>query len=436
MGSYEQALSMYRSIKVKKVRQNIVRYFFNMGCVLYKQNKIAEALASFKEGLLIEEAIATPSDKDAAMERLAFLGEFFPINSFQNLTPLLHQQQGLVLQNFLLNKKTHLNIANFLRDVGSRFYELNSYDLALISFEQALKMYRALSNQSNHINVACTLRAMGIVYRLIDQHEKALEHFRQALAIFYLLYGKDPKSRTFGIITHISATLISLKQYSEAVELRKQALAMCQVLYGSGPNEKIASELQDLGQTISWVNRTEAIRMIEQSLEMYIQVYQNKPHLKIAETLYLLGKYYAVSEDSARAIVFWRQALAMARDPAVYGNNPSELVDWIDKVAFSIMGEGSSSNEKCYKEARSLYFEEYNILSELHKGPHSNRARILRNIGVCYSKLDGNRAGVLWFKQSLDMYRSLYGKDDAHPDIVEILANIQSLGGSDSCVIS
>ena len=438
LSAYEQALSLYQSLKGKEAGPKTIETLFNVGCVLYRQKKYVQALDFFKQGVAVEEAIATTSGRDFPKERLSFLDDFFPQKSFQKVTSLEHEQQGLILQDFLWKKKSHPHIARTLRKIGALFWGPKLYNDALVFYEQAFKMYQALQNESSHMDIALNLRLQGMSSERLGESKQALAYFTLALAMLYSLYGEHSHGWITNTITWVATTLSSLGEHSEAIKLRRQALTTYQALHKGQPHKEVAEAIEYLCWTLSRNgDHIEAISMLEKSLAMYRDIYESKPHLKIVEMLHSLGNEYDRSKEPARAIILWRQALAMARDPVVWGNNPSGLVYWIDKIASCIFcQEAHPDNEKPYEEARSLYLEAFNIYHKLHKGAHEDKARTLMNIGACHQNLGQYNAALFWYQQSLSTYRKLHGKNNAHPDIVELLAKIKMAEDRDSCVIS
>ncbi len=228
-----------------------------------------------------------------------------------------------------------------------------------------------------------------------------------------------------GILLRVGSGEQDLVQFDVAIEHLNQALIIYRQTFGeSSSHPCIANTLNHLGIVYQAQGDTaRAIKFKEESLAMRHIVYASTPnHPSIANTLINLGNAYQAQGDTARAIKFYEDSLAMYR--IVYASTPNH-----PSIACTLINLGSAYQAEG-DTARAIKFKEDSLamyrIVYANTPNHPDIALTLNSLGSAY-QAEGDTARAIKFNEdSLAMYRIVYASTLNHPRIVLTLNNLGS----------
>lgn len=220
------------------------------------------------------------------------LSHHYPDSAFRLLKEIYSQA---------IEKKDAIATGIALAQMGNICCDLGNYPKALEFHQKADKIFR---EQERTDLQAANLNDMGVVYYHNRQISVAQRQHNTALGIY--LHNKDNKglADTYGKTGHLYE---KLKNYDSAFYFQRLALQQYRLL---GEQKGVAKIYENIGSIYEDLNRFDSARAYYMhSYELYIQLNEE---VAVIEVLNNLGDLYRKTGNYANAMLFTRQALALA----------------------------------------------------------------------------------------------------------------------------
>ena len=249
----------------KTVRQspNSARAHNNLGMLLARKGRYAEAESLIKRALAIKEKALEP-DHPFLARRLNNLAKLYKAQGRYAEAEPLFRRALAIFEKVPGPDRFHLatlyNLAKLYKAQGNYAKVEPLYKRSLAISEKALG--------PDHPNVAQSLKNLAALYRFQGQYPKAEPLYKRALAIWEKALGPDhPNVGTS--LNNLAVVYQAQGRYSDAEPLLKRALAIREKALGTD-HPKVASTLRNLAEIYTKMGRDdEAEKLMERAKRIW-----------------------------------------------------------------------------------------------------------------------------------------------------------------------
>jgi CHAT domain-containing protein/uncharacterized protein HemY len=332
IGSYQQALNIYRDIKDRLSEGNTLG---NLGKTYESLGKYDEAIASHSQSLAIAQEIG---DRRGEAESQINLGVVYRARG-NYAKAIAYHEQSLVITREIGDRRGE---GSSLGNLGMNYYAQGDYVKAIDYHQQRLVIareikdrqgegnamgnlgnaYRSQGNYAKAIEyqekrLAITreikeirgegqaLGFLGLVYRALGDYPKSIDYYQQSLAIAIKINDRLSKAKSLG---YLGNAYYDLGNYNEAIKYHQSSLEAAQEISDRRGEGKSLAYLGNAYEAQG--NYDKAISYYESSLKIAQEVSDRRGEGK---TLGALGSTYYALGDYAKAIGYHKSGLEIAR---------------------------------------------------------------------------------------------------------------------------
>ncbi|MBD2353121.1 tetratricopeptide repeat protein [Tolypothrix sp. FACHB-123] len=290
--SWQQALIIYREIKVRKGESNTLG---NLGIAYFSLGDYPKAIEYHQQRLAIAKEI---KDRFGEGQSLGNLGiAYYALGDYPKA--IQYQQQSLAIAKEV---KDRLGEGQSLGNLGLAYRALGDYPKAIKYYQQFLAIAKEVKDR---LGQRQSLGYLGGAYHALGDYSKAIEYHSQSLAIAKEIKDRLGEGKSLG---NLGIAYYSLGDYPKAIEYQLQSLA-------------IAKEIKDrLGEGQSLGNLGNAYyslgdypKAIEYQLQSLAIAKEIKDRLGEGRSLGNLGIAYYALGNYPKAIEYYQQYLAIAK---------------------------------------------------------------------------------------------------------------------------
>ncbi|CAF3930921.1 unnamed protein product [Adineta steineri] len=335
----------------------------------------------------------------------------------------------------------HPDIATVYNNIGLVHMERGELNLALKNYEIAYEMRRK-QLPSNHPDIAGSLNNIGIIYRAKGDLNTALDYMQQTLTIDENLHpgnnlGKAITIENIGRVYMDKEDLDTALTYlSRALEMYKNVLpdqhsqtALCLGGIGYAHEKKgnldialdyyqqqlnmeeqcLPFEHSNLSIHLGWIiNTYKKMNEIDKALDLCQQklLIQNarlgENHPRIVRTLMIMADL--IKDDNPdKALKYYEQALSVLKN--------CTLTDYqVTSECLTSMAYLYSKND-LIEDALQCQLKALELFRQTLSSDHTYIAISLRNLGLCYKKMNNLSEAHRYFNESLSIYQANYGPE-------------------------
>ena len=381
----------------------------NLGWVLLKQNKDAEAKTRFEQALALHASGVDAADglirygintgdatlaemwatRKAQMQgkdtrtALADLHASWATrleNRYAYHEAIAHYQAAFAIDQMYRRREA----AIVLTKLGEVYRALSQYAQALASYEQALVMQREVGDRAGE---GRTLINLGEAYQALSQYAQALASYEQALVMQREVGDRAGEGTT---LTNLGGVYDALSQYAQALASYEQALVIQREV---GDRAGEGATLSNLGGVY------DALSQYAQALASYNQalVIRREVRDRAGEgtTLANLGAVYWAQSQYAQAITYYEQALAIQREVRDRAGEGTTLNN---------LGEAYRAQSQ-YAQAITYYEQALAIQREVRD--RAGEGTTLNNLGGVYDALSQYSQALAAYNQALVIRREV-----------------------------
>ncbi|MBD2741856.1 CHAT domain-containing protein [Coleofasciculus sp. FACHB-1120] len=401
--SGQQALNIYREIGD---RRGEVRALGILGEAYRLLGDLPRAIELFQQCLAIAREI-----KDPQLEKLAL----------QSLSRIPNKNNP---------QKTE---ADKLTQQGTQQRQAGQFEAALKSYQQALIIYRQIKDRQGE---GLVLANLGNAYNNRSDFTKAIEYSQQALKITREINDRESEGR---ILSNLGAAYLNLKDYQKAIEYFQQGLSVARELKDPQLEQQVQTWLQ-LAQGQSNPQTAQAEKLIKQGNEQ-LQTGQFEAGLQsfqAAQNIYQqikdrggegralakLGLVYANLGDSAKAIGFAEQSLAIAREI----KNQLGVGDALNNLGTVYLTLGDY--------AKAIWYTQQSLESTREIKNRGGEGAALGNLGLIYMRLGDYAKAIEYHQQDLQIAREMKNRQGEGQALANLGAAYLNLGDYSTAVES
>jgi CHAT domain-containing protein/tetratricopeptide (TPR) repeat protein len=420
---------------------------------LYREGKIAEALAPARQALQIRQrlypAAEYPDGHAELADSLTGLGALLrDMGEYGKALP--HLEKALAMRQRLYPpekfKDGHPHLAGSLQNLGLLLQDMGEYGKALPHLEKALavrqRLYPPEKYKDGHPDLASSLNGLGLLLQDMGENVKALPYYEQALAMYQRLYPpekyKDGHPDLAGCLNNLGALLDSMGEYGKALPCYEKALDMYQRLYPpdryKDGHPDLANSLNNLGALLdSMGEHGKALPYYEKALDMRQRLYPPEVykdgHPDLANSLNNLGTLLDSMGEYGKALSYHEQALAVRQrlyPPDRYKDGHPHLAQSLSNLGVLLhdMGEYGKALPYC-EQALAMYQRLYP--PDKFKDGHPHLAQSLSNLGVLLSDMGEYGKALPYLEKALDIHDRQAARETAGAPEVQALAFLRSV---------
>lgn len=306
--NYQAALSYYAKVielkQAKSIRdaETIVETYFWQGNTFDNLAKNAEALASFRSGIVYCEQHLTPIHPHIADMLNNMAGIFRRQGNMEEA--LIYYEKAL----FVFTKyygEGHKESYFFYNNLGNVYFAKGNYSQAKEYFQKSLEIYsQHYSLEEPPIDVFYVNLANN--HLLDGATATALDFFQKALTIRVKFYGENYPS-TAAAYNYVGSALATMKSYTEALSYYQKALAIYEKLQLNELPE-MADCYNNLGDTyLAQKEHQKALSCFHKALKITKKVY-GKDHYTSPKILHNIGNVYFQQKNFQQAQSYFQEA--------------------------------------------------------------------------------------------------------------------------------
>lgn len=243
------------------------------------------------------------SKDDEMTDSVKIVKAIAELSKIENPTELYAFEKDPQFKKLILvkhTKKIAALISNSFNDIGEKYRNSGSYQIALFYHALALEVSK-LNN--DHFSEATTLNNIGVVYRRMDDYKEAMHYHLEALKINDSIGNKHGSAIALNSIGNINFTMGRLE---DALHYFKQSLEI-ETLVGSKLG--MAINFNNLG------NIYKQRKLYDTALEFYNKSFDMNSQIKskkgIGICLNDIGTIFSLQGDSKQALNHFLQALTL-----------------------------------------------------------------------------------------------------------------------------
>ncbi|CAF4046149.1 unnamed protein product, partial [Adineta steineri] len=325
----------------------------------------------------------------------------------------------------------HPDIAAIFNHIGAVHYKRNEYNLALRNYEIAYEMRRK-QLPSNHPHIARSLNNIGAIYKAKGDYNTALDYFQQALRVFENLYPSNNLQKA-AVIDNIGRVYTDKEDFDMALTYFSRALEMFKHVLPDQHLE-IARCLGAIGDAHEKKGNLDvALDYYQQQLNMEEQCLPFD-HSNLSIHLGSILRIYKKMNEIDKALDLCQQKLVIQKSrlgenhpriaqtlmimaDLIEDGNPNEALQYYEQ-ALSVLENYKPSDyqltSECLTSMACLY-SKYDMMEDALRcdlkaleidrqtlsSDHTYIANSLRNIGLCYERMNNLSEALRYFNDSL-----------------------------------
>ncbi len=189
--------------------------------------------------------------------------------------------------------------STWLNNLGSAYYSIGQYQLAMACYEQGLMIARLQKNWQ-----VAFLGNLGLCYADLGQTDKAMEYYQQASAINRKIGDRKNEGVELG---NLGNCYVTLGQTNKAIEYYQQALAINREV-----GNRSSNGLGNLGYCYAILGQTDqAIEYLQQALAISREIGNERGK---SVTLRNLGNISLDQERYPEALDYFQQSLTISQE--------------------------------------------------------------------------------------------------------------------------
>jgi len=240
------------------------------------------------------------SYKGNSIERINTLNQLSEEIRFRSTQlSLMYAQQGLMLSEQMNYQR---GLGDAFNNIGTAFYDLNSFDKALFYYDQSLSIYKTMQKKDL---LAKTYKNIGNIYFSLGEYQKALEYNMQSYEIYNSIQDKKGKATAR---TNIGAVYFQMNFYDKALSHFQNALESYEALEDE---RGMAVNLHNIGEVYEQLGQyNKALIYYQKGLKLDKKVGFDTD---IAESLIAIGGLYTKVGNTKQALIFYDKAYKIQR---------------------------------------------------------------------------------------------------------------------------
>ncbi|CAF0898740.1 unnamed protein product [Adineta steineri] len=337
--------------------------------------------------------------------------------------------------------RDHPDIAAVYNNIGAVHDKRDELNLALKNYEIAYEM-RQKQLPSNHPHIAGSLSNIGRIYQAKGDFNTALDYYQQSLTIFENLYPGNnlQKAMTIENIGRVyidkddfdsalTYLCLALDMYKHVLPHQHSQIATCLGAIGDAHEKKgnlyvalsyyqqqlnmeeqclpfdhsnLSSDLGSIIRIYKKINEIDkALDLCQQKL-LVQRTRLGENHPRIARTLMIMADL--IEDDNRnKALEYYEQALSVLEN-----YTPSDYQ--LTSVCLTSMGclyfKYDMNEDALRCDLKALELKRQTLSSD-----HINIANSLRNIGLCYERMNSLSEALRYYNESLSIYQANYGPE-------------------------
>ena len=378
----------------------------NLGEIHHLDEEYRDAIASFKEALVIFESLHDKASLSVALVQFKLGKSQKELHDFDNA--MISFEKALSIRSKSLSDDD-MRIAEVLKDIGALCLSTGDLLKARDCLGDALRIMKAASPSG--LSTAETFYHMGKAMTRMKYRDEAFEAFSNALRIKRRKLEKDDLD-VADMLTEMAQIHEDRKQWQTSLDLYGQALQVREKLLGD--HELVA----DCYFFIGAVRQT--IRKPHKALESYgsaLVVYQKvlgDDHLTCAKTMNNIGILYEGIEQLDEALKYHREALRIRQHHL--GKDHIKIANSLDNIAG--IYQRKQENDKALQSLK----ESLKIRSRFGND-NLDVATTLFGMGIIYCEKGDSKKALECYESALEI-RKRRGKEF---EVAQTLHNIGSL---------
>jgi CHAT domain-containing protein/Tfp pilus assembly protein PilF len=272
---------------------------YETGIEQVQNGQLTEALATFKEGLIISQEIEDFPGMGRALVAMAEIyntQEKYPLalKAYQQALAIYQKESDVASATLRERPNTALTLSN----IAVTYSYLGQYQQAIDYYQQAVELQKEIDNP---IAVGETLNKIGTIYRYLQQHSQALSFYQQAMDIFQ---ENNERISVAATLNNIGINYQLDANYSEALKYHQEALAIYREL-GNIQGEAVSRH------NIGIIDRdsekySQSLNFLSEALALE-KLIGNRQGESI--TLAQIAKWLEKQKRPKLAIIFYKQSL-------------------------------------------------------------------------------------------------------------------------------
>ena len=293
LGSYQQALKVYQSIKE---RQGEAYSLGNLGLAYYSLGDYKRAIDYHNQGLVIAKEIG---DRQWEARSLGNLGlAYYSLGDYKRAID--YHNQGLVIAKEIGDRQWE---ARSLGNLGLAYYSLGDYKRAIDYHNQGLVIAKEIGDRQWE---ARSLGNLGLAYYSLGDYKRAIDYHNQGLVIAKEIGDRQWEARSLG---NLGLAYNSLGDYKRAIDYHNQGLVIAKEI---GDRQGEARSLGNLG--LAYYSLGDYKRAIDYHNQGLVIAKVIGDRQGEARSLGNLGLAYYSLGDYKRAIDYHNQGLVIAKE--------------------------------------------------------------------------------------------------------------------------
>ena len=377
------------------VRDSLLRTAF----ACYEQEQYDEAIVLFKQSL--NSFLENNNKKDTHdIAGLYFkIGEcYYQVDSLDNA--LVSYQKALIHYQ---ESKDSLSLAKCYYNIGEINFDQDDY---LDGFEK-LQTSASILKQSGNTNIVEYGNALnlsgGCLYSLGDYYE-AISFFEQAIEVFIRTAG-DISYQHANSLNGMGNSYVAIGELKRGFECLNKALYIRGKVFGLESN-KYATSLYGIADYYQFIGDYEkAIDCYKKTANIIVKN-EGEFHPYYAFSMFGIGQCYSEISQQEKALQYYKAAENLIKE--IFGPENYRNAVLFMNIADSYYQQGEIYNAlNLYQKADSLYSKYPEIYPQEHAWP-------IEGIGECYGALADYENAIQYYKLSMTIRENNLG--DNHPD--------------------
>jgi len=237
--SYQQALTIYQSIKDRKGEEHALN---GLGIAYKSLGDYKQAIDYQQQSLAIARKIGDQLGESHALGNLGVAYE--SLGDYKQAID--YQQQSLAIKRKIGDQ---LGESHALGNLGLAYESLGDYKQAIDYHQQSLAIKRKIGDQ---LGEGASLGNLGLAYESLGDYKQAIDYHQQSLAIARKIGNKLGEGASLG---NLGLAYKSLGDYKQAIDYQQQRLAIARKI---GDKLGEGQSLNNLGLSLLYSEKLQA----------------------------------------------------------------------------------------------------------------------------------------------------------------------------------
>ena len=295
--------------------------------------------------------------------------------------------------------------------LGSTYFYLGEYRLAILQHEQALALQKAKLGP-DHPRTLISMSSLALAYQNAGRLDKAVSLGEKALKLFKAKLGPD-HPRTLNCMNNLAQTYVLVGRPIDALRLAQETLELQKVKLGP-------DDLETLNTMNTLAMAYQGTGKIKETLPLLQEIVKRReaklgPNHPI--TIVSMNNLAAVYQRTGRlkeALPLCKETLKRSR--ATLGPNHSTTLKSMSNLASLYQAMGR------LQDAVPLFEETLKRIKAELGADHPSSLTVRNNLAGAYKAAGRLREALPLFKETLDLQKATLGPD--HPDTLRSMHNL------------